>query len=371
MTGVAHDDSSSTDDRSSQPIPRSSTFLENCWYAVAWSEEITNAPFGTTICDRSLVLMRTEAGDVVALSGLCPHRFALLASGRQLPGDRLQCPYHGLEFGSDGRCVTNPHGAVPRVLALESYSIVERHSLIWIWFGDPALLDDRLIPDFSLLEDPNHRTIRGRLLTRAHFELITDNLMDLTHVGFVHKDGIGSEAIQQGQHEVIQTGTTLFSNRWCPNGEPAPVWSALYGNYRGAVDHWLNMRWDAPATMWLDVGVTRPGATRNDGITIWGAHILAPETEASTHYLWAACRDFALDDVELDETIHVSIERAFVHEDRPMIEQIQRNMRGRSFNEMRPLILPFDEGAVRARRLLDDLRSGRKAQHLPRPAASI
>jgi vanillate O-demethylase monooxygenase subunit len=365
MASRAHTDTPIGDEHFSRSNSRTSSFLDNCWYAGAWSEEVADAPFGITICDRPLVLLRKEAGDVVALSGLCPHRFALLASGQRLPGDRLQCPYHGLEFGPDGRCVANPHGAVPRVVKLESYPVIERHSLIWLWLGEPDRLDATLIPDFSLLEDPNHRTIRGRLLTQAHFELITDNLMDLTHVGFVHKDGIGSDAIQQGQHEVTQSETTLFSNRWCPDGPAAPVWSALYGNYEGPVDHWLNMRWDAPSTMWLDVGVTRAGATRADGITAWGAHILAPETETSTHYLWAACRDFALDDAALDVGIRIPIEYAFVHEDGPMVEQVQRNMRGRTFTEMRPLILPFDEGAVRARRLLDDIRSGRKTQQTP------
>lgn len=347
-----------------------STFLRDSWHAVAWSEEVTDDPFAITVCGEALVLLRREDGDVSALSGICPHRFASLAKGRRMAGDRLQCPYHGLEFDAQGQCVANPHGAVPRVVKLRTYPLVERHSLLWVWMGDEERVDPALIPDFAMLEDAEHRTIRGRLLTRANYELITDNLMDLTHVGFVHEGGIGSEAIAQGQHQVLQAGTTLFSNRWCPDGPPAPVWSALFDNYRGHVDHWLDMRWDAPSTMWLDVGVTPAGAHRSAGITVFGAHILTPETESSTHYLWAACRDFALDDPALDDGIRFPIEHAFVNEDKPMIEDIQRNMGGRGFEEMRPLILPFDEGAVRARRLLADFRAGRKRQ-LPPVAAPV
>ncbi|WP_176594221.1 aromatic ring-hydroxylating dioxygenase subunit alpha [Sphingobium sp. EM0848] len=349
----------------SSAIPDNSTFLRNSWHAAAWSEEVSDTPFAITVCDEAIILVRQDDGEASALSGICPHRFASLGQGRWLAGQRLQCPYHGLEFDASGRCVGNPHGPVPRVAQLRRYPLVERHSLLWIWLGDEQRADVTLIPDFSLLEHPDHKTIRGRLLTRAHFELITDNLMDLTHVAYIHEGGIGSDAIKDGKHQVLQESTTLFSNRWCPDGIAAPVWSALFNDYRGRVDHWLNMRWDAPSTMWLDVGVAPAGVDRSAGITVFGAHILTPETEISTHYLWAACRDFSLADTTLDTMIRGPIEHAFVNEDRPMIEQVQQNMRGQSFAAMRPLMLASDEGAVRARRLLDDFRSGRKQQQAP------
>ena len=347
--------------------PASETFLRNAWYAVAWSHEVHSGPFEIEVCGRKIVLLRTREEGLSAISGICPHRFASLAKGKLIGGNRLQCPYHGLEFGPDGRCVTNPHGPIPGVLRLERFCVEERHSIIWLWYGDRMAADTSLIPDFQLLEDERHHVIYGRLLTRAHFELISDNLMDLSHVGFVHDGGIGDAgAISKGEHSVSNEGTTLRSNRWCPNSPAPPVWSMLFGGYKKPVDHWLNMRWDAPSTMWLDVGVTPTGKDRSEGITVWGAHLLAPRNESETHYLWAACRDFALGDVALDEAIRSSIEHAFIEEDKPIIEDVARNMAGRSFKEMRPLIMPFDEGAIRARRLLDDLRIGRKKQ---RPSA--
>ncbi|HLZ83593.1 MAG TPA: aromatic ring-hydroxylating dioxygenase subunit alpha [Caulobacteraceae bacterium] len=348
--------------------PEHATFLRNCWYAAAWSEEVQDKPFGLTLCGRQIVLVRARNGEAAALSGVCPHRFASLDKGVLLAGERLQCPYHGLEFALDGRCVANPHGHTPTSARLARYPLVERHSLLWVWMGEEDRVDDTLIPDFHLLEDRAHRTIRGRLQTSAHFELITDNLMDLSHVGYLHKEGLGSDAIKDGRHEVLQAGTTLQSNRWCPNGAAPPVWAALFGGYAKPVDHWLNMRWDAPSTMWLDVGVAPAGRPRTEGITVFGAHILTPETERSTHYLWAACRDFALDDDGLDVVLKTSIEHAFVDEDKPMLEDVQRNMGDRSFAEMRPVILSVDLGAVRARQVLEELRRGRRAQQ---PSAQI
>ena len=350
-----------------RPIEASS-FLRDSWYAAAWAEEVQQRPFGVTICGDKIVLVRGPDGTPAALSGVCPHRFASLAGGVLLDGERLQCPYHGLEFALDGRCVANPHGPTPPRARLATYALEERHSIIWLWYGDAGRADPTLIPDYGLLDDHGHRTIRGRLLTRAHFELITDNLLDLSHVAYLHRGGIGSEAIKDGRHEVIQDGDTLHSNRWCPNGAAAPVWAALLGGDPVPVDHWLNMRWDAPAAMWLDVGVTPTGRPRSQGVAVWGAHILTPETERSTHYLWAACRDFALEDEELDQSLRTSIKYAFVEEDKPMIEEAQGNMAGRSFREMKPLILASDKGAIYARRILDELRAGR---HSPsRPARS-
>ena len=346
-----------------------SPFLFDSWHAAAWSEEVTGTPFSTTLCNLPILLVRRDDGEVSALSGLCPHRFASLGKGKWLDGERLQCPYHGLEFDSSGQCVANPHGNVPRGTRLRRYPLVERHSLLWVWLGAEERADPALIPDFSMLEDRRRRTIRGRLLTLANYELVTDNLMDLTHVAYVHEGGIGSDAIKDGKHQVLQAGTTVFSNRWCPDGEPAPVWAALFNNYEGRVDHWLNMRWDAPSTMWLDVGVAPAGQDRSTGITVFGAHILSAETESSTHYLWAACRDFALDDTNLDAMIRGPVEHAFVNEDKPMIEEVQRNMRGRSFAEMHPMMLSSDKGAMRARRLVDDMRAGRKTQLPPVPFA--
>jgi vanillate O-demethylase monooxygenase subunit len=65
----------------------------------------------------------------------------------------VECPYHGLRFGTDGACVLNPHGSgrIPATLAVRSYPVVERHTMLWIWMGtDDA--DPDLIPDFSYLD---------------------------------------------------------------------------------------------------------------------------------------------------------------------------------------------------------------------------
>ena len=69
---------------------------------------------------------------------------------------------------------------------------------MWLWWGDPEQSDEGLIPDFSCIGSERYRTIHGTIVTRGNYQLVTDNLMDLSHVGFVHAGGLGSAAIQSG-----------------------------------------------------------------------------------------------------------------------------------------------------------------------------
>jgi len=331
-------------------------FLNNAWYVAAWGNEIVNAPFARTICDEPVLMFRREDGSVAAISDRCPHRFAPLHRGKLLPGDRIQCHYHGMEFDGSGACVHNPHGdgRIPKMAQVRSYPVVERYSLIWLWWGDPAAADESLIPDFSCL-GPGYATVGGVIEMDANYELITDNLMDLTHAEFLHEGVLGSEAIKRGKHVVRQEGLTVHSDRWCPDGIAPPAWDAAFGNYGKSVDHWLYMRWDAPAHMLLDVGVTPTGRPREEGIGVWGTDILTPATMKSTHYFWGISRTYAMDDPATDDLWNNAIDHAFVHQDKPMIEAVQRMMGDRTYEEMGPVLFSIDAGASRPRRVLREL----------------
>ncbi|MDB5717660.1 MAG: Vanillate O-demethylase oxygenase subunit, partial [Sphingomonas bacterium] len=112
------------------------TYLRNCWYAAAWPHEVSEAPLARKLLDHHVVLYRTTDGVAHALEDRCPHRFAPLSMGR-LIDDQLQCPYHGLRFGTDGACVYNPHyDALPRAAKVASYPLLDRYGMLWIWMGD-------------------------------------------------------------------------------------------------------------------------------------------------------------------------------------------------------------------------------------------
>ena len=338
------------------------SFVDNMWYAAVWADEIGHQPFARTICDQPILIYRQENGDAVAIGNRCPHRFAPLNLGR-LVGDEIECPYHGLRFSPQGKCTHNPHGAgvIPSAARVPVYPAVERHGLIWLWFGDEAKCDDSQIPDFSCLVDTSKfATVKGTIHMAANYEVITDNLVDLSHVEFVHEGILGSDAIKRGKHTVVQDGLTIHSNRWCPDGLAPPAWDMMFGNYGKPVDHWLNMRWDPPAHMLLDVGVTPTGKDRDDGIWVYGTDIITPETENSSHYFWGVSRAYDLDNDAAGVAWTKAIEAAFAGQDKPMLEAVQAMMGNTSFDDLNPVMIEPDIGAVRCRRILQTLRGEQK-----------
>ncbi len=99
------------DDVTCEPATATVAFVRNIWYVGLWSSELSSgAMVSRTILNEPVLFLRRADGTVAAISDTCSHRFAPLSMGKILPGDRVQCPYHGLEFGADGRCVHNPHG---------------------------------------------------------------------------------------------------------------------------------------------------------------------------------------------------------------------------------------------------------------------
>lgn len=330
------------------------TFLRNAWYVAAWDDEIgSEGLFHRRILDEPVLILRDAEGILSALRDRCPHRFAPLHRGKRY-GDVVECAYHGLRFGTDGQCVLNPHGngASAHNLRVQNYPLFVKDMLVWIWMGDPARADVLDIPDFPGLDPDKYAINKGYMHTPANYELMTDNIMDLGHIEFLHEGLLGSEAVRRGETEVRQEGKTVFSNRLVRNEILPPALEALFESDGQPVDRWLDVRWHAPANMHLTVGVTAAGAVARIGRETLGVHLMTPETEATTHYFWSNARDFRRDDDELHRALEEGLRFAFEHQDKPMIEAVSDNMNGEDFWDLKPMILACDAGGIRARRLL-------------------
>jgi phenylpropionate dioxygenase-like ring-hydroxylating dioxygenase large terminal subunit len=331
-------------------------FLRNVWYMAGWAEELGEAGLSREILGQRLFLYRLAEGTPAALLDRCPHRFAPLSRGTR-DGDLVVCGYHGLKFGPDGTCRHNPYAAkIPAGTTVPAFAVAERHDAIWLWGGTHEAADPALIPDFAFIPDtPNQRSVRGHTLMKANYEYGTDNLMDLSHIEFVHKGTFaGDGVIFAGEHSVRQDGDTLHSDWWMPNIAPPMVAQGLVPEGQ-TVDHWLRMRWNAPASMRLDVGAAPHGAPEGHGFDIPQAHILTPAGEHETHYFWTASRNHDLESVDADNYMLNLFREAFDGEDKPMIEAAYANVRGKDFWAERPASLGIDQGGTRARRLLESL----------------
>ncbi len=328
----------------------------NTWYAAAWSDEVRDSLLGRTILDRPIVLFRDGAGQVRAIGGRCPHRFAPLRLGR-LEGDAVRCPYHGLAFDGSGACVHNPHGngVIPRAAVVPRYPCVERDGLVWLWPGEADRADAELVPRFPFLGESGMVSVKGVIVGRGHYELYSDNIMDLGHAEFLHP-GLGAPAFTRESKEVQQTGNRVWSRMTVRNDFLSPIQADLLQRVGERLDWWVDIRWDAPACMDLTLQVAEVGGSRDSVFArVPSLHVFTPETATSTHYFWAVGRDVRRDDVALSEQIRAGFAHVFEAEDEPLIAAQQASMGTTDLWSLQPVLLAGDAGAVRARRVLASL----------------
>lgn len=327
------------------------TYLRNAWYVAGWADGLGEEPQQRIFLEEPVALFRDDEGAAHAIGGRCPHRFAALGHGTVVEG-RLQCPYHGLRFDGSGACVFNPHekGVVPKV-SVHRYPLVERHRLLWIWMGDPARADEAAIPDFSWLADDRWEPVRGATVAEGHYELYSDNILDLGHANFVHP-ALAADVWTTGARRFRQDGDTVWAEYEQPDDYLSEGIGGLLGRIGVKQDFWCGVRWNAPATLFLDYRAGDVGTPREAMTALPSLHAFTPETRDSTHYVWAVARDYRTDDAEFSAMMHEILTAAFEYEDMPVIRNAHRLMAGEDFWDLKPVILTGDSGGVRARRVL-------------------
>ncbi|MGH1505513.1 MAG: Rieske 2Fe-2S domain-containing protein [Acidimicrobiales bacterium] len=343
-------------------------FLKNTWYVAMWADDLEPASVvQRQICGELLALFRKADGSVAAVPDQCAHRFVPLSAGK-VCGDHLECAYHGLRFDDAGQCVHNPHGAgrITPQLHLRGYPVVERHTLVWVWMGSPEAADPATIPDFSHLDDgaPGTFSKRDWMDLEVDYELMTDNLLDLSHINFLHDGLLGHEGMIDAEVEITEVDepsgvTTLYVTRTSRDVAPPHMFDLMFRNDGEPVDTWAEMRWNAPGYLRNHAGVTPPGSTREDGLIVIGSHLLTPIDERTVRYHICAVQLGNVPPVaddEVSETLSRLRRFAFEEQDRPMVEAQQAAYeRAGGKDSLKPVMLTIDQGPLRARRLLADL----------------
>ena len=277
-------------------------FLRNAWYAACWADDLKpGEPLAKTILNDPVVLWRTAAGTPVALEDRCCHRHLPLSLGR-VTGATIQCGYHGLEFDPAGACVRVPgQSRVPPGTDIRSWPVCERHAMVWIWTGEAAAADEALIPDLPWLDDSGWTRAGGYIHMKADYRLLIDNLLDLTHVSYLHRETIAGDPREATVPvETVREGDAVRVERWMLGFSAPPMYDQAR-RFDGPVDRWQLIRWQAPSVVTLDIGCAdadtgAPDGDRSHGISMWSNHIITPETDTTTHYHWAFARNFKLDD---------------------------------------------------------------------------
>lgn len=340
------------------PFQNDKTLVRNRWYIAAFSNEISRTPFERTILGLPVALYRTEAGKPIAMYGICPHRYYPLALGK-LKGDALVCGYHGFTFGDDGKCIDIPSQETGAGFCQPTYPVIERGPLCWIWMGDADRCDPALIPPYDDigLDQPGWRTssfdyfhIRGRA------QLLIDNLMDLTHLPFVHHHIPGGDHITKTpMRESHENGRYLLTR--LPRLHWGPFHDMIYGpdaHFEGEAEVENETAFYGPEFIRTGLGnyVAIDGKPEVPAALgrLYILHGITPETATSTHYFGFSTRNFRLDDPQLDE-IQLKSDIQIRQQDVDAIEAVEARL-DKSAAVQRELLVRSDAPAVKVRQII-------------------
>lgn len=306
-------------------------YVRNAWYVAGWAHELAaEAPVPITVLGERIVVWRTAAGAVHALEDRCVHRLAPLSLGR-CEGERLRCMYHGLLFDPDGRVVEIPgQETIPPQARVRRYPVVERHSWLWLWLGDPALADEALIPPAVGLDHPDYVLGHGQLDYAAEARLINDNLLDFSHLTFVHAQSFGAgPQFAASPAKIVPIERGIRYRRWTEN----TLGSSSRKSTEPA-DNYMTYDFLIPGVLLMTGGTFPPGSAQRfdfgepdyalatGGVT-FTSQAVTPMTEKTARYFfsWGPHRDHG--DEAMRDALMAMAGQAFA-EDKTMIEAQQQ-----------------------------------------------
>lgn len=179
------------------PLPRNLTFepddwqiIAQYWYPVALEREVNEGPMGVTLLDKPLVVYRVK-DEIVVADDLCPHRGMRLSLGEeQTDGQGIKCPYHGLRFGSEGKCTAipaHPQNKIPAKMNLHAYGVCVKFGLVWTCLAsEPGAIPENL-PSVPHWEDQGFQQINcPPIEINAFAGRQVEGFIDVAHFAFVH-----------------------------------------------------------------------------------------------------------------------------------------------------------------------------------------
>ncbi|WP_138465634.1 aromatic ring-hydroxylating dioxygenase subunit alpha [Poseidonocella sp. HB161398] len=333
------------------------TLVRNAWYVAAWSSEIDDTLRRFTILGDPVLLYRRRDGHVAALEDRCPHRLLPLSKGKRI-GDAVQCGYHGLTFGPDGKCTRVPgQDKIPPSAYVDAYPVVEKNDIVWIWMGDPHRADPEKIFDLPQFYEAGWHAHQGdALYLKSNYLNVAENLVDPAHVSFVHPTTLGNSASENVPVHVSTEGPTITAWRWIRDAEPIGFFKA-FGGFEGNVDRWHYYHLHAPSIAVIDFGSADAAAQideedRDQGNRIFALHFMTPVNENETIDRWMHLRNTAIETAEASEKIDAMFRIAF-GEDKEILEAVHAE-EARPLKR-RPIRLAIDRGPMVYRKRITEM----------------
>ena len=332
-------------------------FLRNAWYVAAVDDEVAQKPLARKIMNEDIVLWRRSDGSVAAIEDRCCHRHLPLSMGKVI-GDNIQCGYHGFRFNGEGRVIEIPgQDNIPEKAFVKRYPAVERWKWIWVWMGDPELADPAKIPNAFWADHPEWKLSKNPPVPlKCNYHLICDNVLDATHLTYVHPTTIGALSLVEFDPVIKQGEDSIRVERWIPDRAPPPAYKTA-GGFQGNVDRFACIEYRLPNFCVNFSNSYDAGYGGFDADTSRSPHkvelvaisLPTPETATSCHYFFAFARNFGFDDPDIEDFFSRQMVKVF-EEDFAILEAQQARMS--AYPGATQVDGRNDAGVVRAHRLL-------------------
>ena len=310
-------------------------FLKNAWYVAGWSKEYGQKLVAQRLLNECVVLYRKQDGTPVALEDACPHRKLPLSKG-SLKNDVIECGYHGLTFDGSGKCVAAPTQPeqIPEKARVRSYPVVDRYRLLWIWMGEPELADPNDIVHIENFDNPNWGcTEGGTMEMECNYLWICDNLLDPSHVAWVHVSSFAGAGTDDGQLDLHRTESGVTVSRWIYGKLPSPYYSGLV-KFVGQCDRLQHYELRIPSiainkSVYTPVGTGGPDRPAVDKTYINVSYnFMTPVDDGLTRYFWFQHRNTDPNDESVSKFMNDGARMAF-EEDRAVLTEVHKGMRDR------------------------------------------
>jgi vanillate O-demethylase monooxygenase subunit len=230
--------------------------------------------------------------------------------------------------------------------------------------GKPEQADRSLIIEFPYHNDSRNWPHQHTMMhLRSGYLLVLDNLMDLSHLGYVHKGTVGGDATThiEAKMRTVRTPNGVKFERWMIDSVPPPTYVKTVG-FKGKVDRWQEIEFVAPNAVlqWngaIDAGTgalrdwkyDRP---RENCFSFRLFHGITPETENSSFYFWSSANGYSQNDPSATRQLFDEIARTF-EQDKAVLEAQQQRLLELPDG---PLVeIHGDAARIHARRAIDRL----------------
>jgi phenylpropionate dioxygenase-like ring-hydroxylating dioxygenase large terminal subunit len=338
-------------------------FPKNLWYCAGWDYELSqgrDALLSRRLAGEPVVLYRKPDGVVVAMEDSCPHRQAALHLGRK-EGDALRCMYHGMKFAPDGQCIEIPgQRVIPERARVRVYPVVEKDNWMWVWMGDPARAALDKICFAIGPNNPDWNIKTGKLTVKANYRLEIANLMDLSHLTWIHSKTLGGTRAWVDQKVTRKPMQLGVDNQAWFRRVTAPAFAQHLFAPEALFDLFVHYRVTLPCNFVIHLQLFTPeGSGGQMLLDSYSSQAVTPVDDDTCEYYfsWGASR--ATDAPGLSDLLFETVAAAF-REDRTVLEAQYRNVKEKPNGDK--VNIAHDAGPEMLLRMLDHVLAEEAAE---------